>query len=76
VRIKLEKLNSAELLKEKTSAGMSEEEQQKNQSFMESLITKIVDNLQVTVRNIHIRYEDSLSTPGVGMQHDSMIVGS
>lgn len=29
-----------------------------NESFTESLITKIVDNLQVTIKNIHIRYED------------------
>lgn len=29
-----------------------------NESFTESLITKIVDNVQVTIKNIHIRYED------------------
>lgn len=29
-----------------------------NESFTESLITKIIDNLQVTIKNIHIRYED------------------
>lgn len=29
-----------------------------NESFTESLVTKIVDNLQVTIKNIHIRYED------------------
>lgn len=29
-----------------------------NQSFAESLITKIIDNLQFTIKNIHIRYED------------------
>lgn len=29
-----------------------------NESFTESLITKIVDNLQVTIKKIHIRYED------------------
>ncbi len=28
-------------------------------------MTKIINNLQVTVRNIHIRYEDKLSVPGV-----------
>ncbi|KAI5955057.1 VPS13 [Candida jiufengensis] len=27
-------------------------------TFAESLITKIVDNLQVTIKNIHLRYED------------------
>lgn len=29
-----------------------------NESFTESLITKIVDNVQVTIKNIHMRYED------------------
>jgi vacuolar protein sorting-associated protein 13A/C len=43
---------------------MSQEEQQKNQSFAASLTTKILDNLQITVKNIHIRYEDSISTLG------------
>lgn len=63
-RIKMEKLDSAELLKERSQEGMSQEEQQKSQSFTQSLVTKIVDNLQVTVKNIHIRYEDSISAPG------------
>lgn len=62
--IKIEKLDSAEMLKDRTPDGMSPEEQQKNQSFTDSLVTKIVDNLQISVKNIHIRYEDSISTPG------------
>lgn len=63
-RLKMEKLDSAELLKERSQAGLSQEEQKKSQSFTDSLVTKIVDNLQVTVKNIHVRYEDSISTPG------------
>ncbi|PFH58131.1 hypothetical protein XA68_14121 [Ophiocordyceps unilateralis] len=63
-RLKMEKLDSAELLKERNREGMSPEEQQKNQSFTQSLVTKIVDNLQITVKNIHVRYEDSISAPG------------
>ncbi|KAI9675485.1 MAG: hypothetical protein M1829_003289 [Trizodia sp. TS-e1964] len=62
--VKMEKLDSAEMLKERNVEGLSQEEKQKNQSFTDSLVTKIVDNLQVTVRNIHIRYEDSISAPG------------
>ncbi|ORY14625.1 hypothetical protein BCR34DRAFT_479092 [Clohesyomyces aquaticus] len=62
--VKMEKLDSAELLKERNTEGMSAEEQQKNQSFTASLVTAIVDNVQVTVKNIHIRYEDSISDPG------------
>lgn len=62
---KQEKLTNAELLGRDSgqSVGISSEDEQKNQSFTSSLITKIVDNLQFTVRNIHIRYEDSLSNP-------------
>ncbi|KAI0376422.1 vacuolar protein sorting-associated protein 13 [Hypomontagnella monticulosa] len=63
-RLKMEKLDSAELLKERSQEGLSQEEQKKSQSFTESLVTKIVDNLQVTVKNIHVRYEDSISAPG------------
>lgn len=63
-RLKMEKLDSAELLKERNREGMSQEEQKKTQSFTQSLVTKIVDNLQVTVKNIHVRYEDSISAPG------------
>lgn len=36
-----------------------------SQGLIASLVTKIINNLQVTVRNIHIRYEDKLSVPGV-----------
>ncbi|KAI9725458.1 MAG: hypothetical protein M1828_003129 [Chrysothrix sp. TS-e1954] len=62
--VKIEKLESAELLKERNVEGLSKEEQQKQQSFTASLTTAIIDNLQVTVRNIHVRYEDSISDPG------------
>lgn len=62
--VKMEKLDSAELLKERNTEGLSPEDQKKNQSFMDSLITAIVDNLQVSVKNIHLRYEDSIAAPG------------
>lgn len=62
--VKMEKLESAELLKERSTEGMSPEEQRKNQSFTQSLVTAIVDNVQISIKNIHIRYEDSISDPG------------
>lgn len=62
--VKMEKLESAELLKERNTEGMSQEEQQKNQSFTQSLVTAIVDNLQVSIKNVHVRYEDSIAAPG------------
>ena len=62
--VKMEKLENAELLKQKNLEGASQEEQQKNQSFTQSLTTAIVDNLQVSIKRIHIRYEDAIATPG------------
>lgn len=62
--VKIEKLENAELLKERNTEGLSQEEQKKSQSFTESLTNAIVDNLQVSIKRIHIRYEDSISAPG------------
>lgn len=59
--VKMEKLENAELLKQGNPETNSEE-QQKNQSFTQSMTTAIVDNLQVSIKNIHIRYEDAIST--------------
>ena len=62
--VKMEKLENAELLKQKDAEGANPEEQQKSQSFTQSLTTAIVDNLQVSIKNIHVRYEDAISTEG------------
>jgi len=40
-------------------------EPKRKMSYTEKLIVKILDNLEVTVTNVHIRYEDSLSCSGV-----------
>lgn len=60
----MEKLESAELLTTKPSAGMSAEDEAKNETFIASLTNRIVDNLQISVQNVHIRYEDDVSVPG------------
>ncbi|KAK2733181.1 hypothetical protein FQN57_002273 [Myotisia sp. PD_48] len=62
--IKMDKLESAELIKDSNSDGLSQEEQLKNQSFTQSLVTAIVTNLQVTIKNVHFRYEDGIAVPG------------
>ena len=59
----MEKLESAELLTTKPSAGMSAEDEAKNESFTASLTNRIVDNVQITVKNVHLRYEDNVSVP-------------
>lgn len=61
--LKMERLESAEILKEQNADGMSQEEQRRNQSFTQSLVTAVVDNLQVSIKNVHFRYEDSVASP-------------
>ncbi|KAF9888012.1 hypothetical protein FE257_009402 [Aspergillus nanangensis] len=62
--LKMEKIESAELIKEQNAEGMSQEEQRRNQSFTQSMVTAVVDNLQISIKNVHIRYEDSIASPG------------
>ncbi|KAG9243121.1 hypothetical protein BJ878DRAFT_543588 [Calycina marina] len=61
---KINKLEEADIRKNRDSEGASAEEQTKNESFTTALINKIIANLQITVKNIHIRYEDSISDEG------------
>ena len=58
VRVLLAERNRRQCLGAPSDASQS-------QGLIASLVTKIVNNLQVTVRNIHVRYEDKLSVPGV-----------
>ncbi|KAE8355847.1 hypothetical protein BDV28DRAFT_20786 [Aspergillus coremiiformis] len=62
--LKMDKIESAELIKERNAEGMSPEEQRRNQSFTQSLVTAVVDNLQISIKNVHFRYEDSIASPG------------
>lgn len=64
LELKLNKLEDHEVADRlKEASHLTPEEVQKNQSFTESLVTKIIDNLQITINNIHIRYEDNQSVP-------------
>ena len=38
----------------------------KDPSSIEKLVTKILDNIEITIKNIYIRYEDSFSAPNQG----------
>ncbi|KAF9270221.1 DUF1162-domain-containing protein [Marasmius fiardii PR-910] len=60
---KLERVENAELLHMRVQAEKSDDSPQQ-QGLMASLIAKIVNNIQITIKNIHIRYEDKLSVPG------------
>ncbi|KAG6911962.1 hypothetical protein DXG01_000210 [Tephrocybe rancida] len=60
---KIERLENAELLHMRGQADAAGESVQ-SQGLWESLIAKVINNLQITVKNIHVRYEDNLSVPG------------
>jgi hypothetical protein len=47
--------------------------------FMESILSKIVNNIQITIRDVHIRYEDKLSCPtnfSLGVTFESLHIES
>ena len=43
------------------TAELSDEKASQDPGFVEKLITNMIRNIQITVRNIHIRYEDAVS---------------
>lgn len=61
---KQERLKNAEVL-QKSGKNLNSDDDKRSQGVFESLMAKIVNNVQVTIKNIHIRYEDKLSVPGV-----------
>lgn len=57
--MKLRRLADLELREKAVPTNsLSDEDAAKNESFTESLITKIVDNLQIEIKKIHVMYED------------------
>lgn len=64
--LKRRRLNTAEMMESEVQS--SEQKNNANNKggdgFLSQLTTKIVDNLQFTMKNIHIRYEDNVSDPG------------
>ncbi|CAK5280530.1 unnamed protein product [Mycena citricolor] len=61
---KSERLENAELLHMRGQAESTSDDSPQSQGLIQSLTAKIINNVQVTVKNIHIRYEDKLSVPG------------
>lgn len=66
---KMEQLKNAELLLTSpsalpTSPDSPTEESNKNESFIAAMTNKILDNLQLRIKNVHLRYEDKMSVPG------------
>lgn len=48
----------------KKKKAESLEDKAKNASFTTKLVTSIVNNLQLNIRRVHVRYEDALTHPG------------
>lgn len=44
-------------------AHLSDEEKKVNASFKEKLVASIINNLQISIHTLHIRYEDDVSYP-------------
>ncbi|KAJ3092913.1 hypothetical protein HK102_000456 [Quaeritorhiza haematococci] len=61
-KVKMERLETVEMIAAQAK-GVKPENKDQNASFVTQLVTKIVDNLQVSIKNIHIRYEDRVSHP-------------
>ena len=57
---KMRKLENAELMMDNSQHDTAEDA--KNDTFANQLLTKILNNLQFSITNIHIRYEDNVST--------------
>ncbi|XP_078809182.1 intermembrane lipid transfer protein VPS13A isoform X3 [Oryzias latipes] len=45
------------------AAEQDDPQQEKQDSFMEKLVTQVIKNLQVKIANIHVRYEDNVTNP-------------
>lgn len=64
--LKQRRLATAELLDSPDQKNSNEEDEnnKSNDGFLSQLTTKVINNLQFTIKNIHIRYEDNISDPG------------
>ncbi|XP_070568681.1 intermembrane lipid transfer protein VPS13A-like isoform X2 [Ptychodera flava] len=52
-----------QLDKPKKSSDISVEDEKKNMTFVEKLTASIINNIQVTLKNVHVRYEDTVTYP-------------
>jgi vacuolar protein sorting-associated protein 13A/C len=54
----LDEVSQIMAAKLKMSMASKQSEVTKEEGFVDRIATKIVDNIQVTIKNIHIRFED------------------
>ncbi|KAI6653358.1 Vacuolar protein sorting-associated protein 13C-like [Oopsacas minuta] len=61
---KQRELEKFKRLKKNKKQKKEKQEEAQDQSFTEKVVTQVIKNLQVTIKNIHIRYEDTHTIPG------------
>ncbi|KNC49731.1 uncharacterized protein AMSG_06001 [Thecamonas trahens ATCC 50062] len=64
LRAKRETLNALDAAAAAAAADAADAADPASAGFMSSLVTKVLDNIQIRVENVHIRYEDAVSRPG------------
>lgn len=62
--LKMEKVKRSEIYSLRKAEGATSEEEKKHQGYIQALTEKIIDNVQIVVKNVHLRYEDNISVPG------------
>ena len=63
-RERLKAAMDAVLLANQDSSSSDLKETARQASYIQQLTTKIVDNIEITLSNVHVRYEDSRTIPG------------
>ncbi|KAJ2952086.1 hypothetical protein O0L34_g4356 [Tuta absoluta] len=53
----------AELARVEEAKKKEVEEDKMDETFVEKLVTQIIKNVQLTIKDIHVRYEDSITNP-------------
>ncbi|KAM4808096.1 intermembrane lipid transfer protein VPS13A [Rhinophrynus dorsalis] len=77
LELKQRELQRIEEAKQKV-ADQEKPKEEKQDTFVEKLVTQVIKNLQVKISNIHIRYEDDITNPkcplsfGVSLQNLSL----
>lgn len=49
-----------------------ESEAPSKESKIDALVNKLIDNVEISVKNVYLRYEDNLSSPNFGTGSFSM----
>ncbi|KAF4605212.1 hypothetical protein EYR40_003995 [Pleurotus pulmonarius] len=64
--LKMARVNSLDVKPDAKAAKIqgNDADERQSQGLIQAMMAKIINNVQITVKNVHIRYEDKLSVPG------------